>query len=96
MAGHVLTGAVVGWHLPVLVVGGRVERLIMSRNVVRVVVMMRGVAVGKVAGGFGQAVGIRSRKEWYRHKMSRKQLVSILGQRVVAGGGREVTPPHAL
>ena len=36
--------------------------------------MVRGVVVGKVAGGFEQAVGIRSRKEWFRHKVSRKQL----------------------
>ena len=35
-------------------------------------------------------MGIRSRKEWYRHKMSRKHLVGISGQRVHADGGREV------
>ena len=51
---------------------------------------MRRVAVGKEAGGFEQAVGIRSRKEWYRHKMSRKQLVGISGQRVQTDGGSEV------
>ena len=69
-----------------LVVDG--ERL--SRNGVRVVVMMRRVAVGKASGGFEQAVGIRNRKEWYRHKMSREQLVGISGLRVQADGGREV------
>ena len=46
--------------------------------------MMMRVAVGKAAGGFEQAVRIRSRKEWYRHKMGRWQLVGILGQRVHA------------
>ena len=61
----------------------------MSRNEVRVVMMMR-VAVGKAGGGFEQAVGIRSKKEWYRHKMSRMQLVGISGQRVQADGGRDV------
>ena len=35
----------------------------LNRNGVRVVVMMRRVAVGKATGGFEQAVGIRSRKE---------------------------------
>ena len=37
-------------------------------------------------------MGIRSRKEWYRHKMGRKQLVmvGISGQRVQADGGREM------
>ena len=39
------------------------------------VAMTRRVAVGKAAGGVEQTVGLRSRKEWYRHKMSRKQLV---------------------
>ena len=48
------------------------------------------VAVGKAAVGFGQAVAIRSREEWCRHKMSRKQPVGITGQRVQASGGREV------
>ena len=50
-------------------------------------------------GGSGQ--GIRrvqtgsgdqehGRKEWFRHKMSRKQLLGITGQKVQAGGGRGV------
>ena len=81
-------GAVVGWHLPVQVVGeGQVDRV-----GVRVVVMMKRVAVGRTAAGFDQAVGVRSRQEWYmyRYKMSRKQLVDISGQRVQADGGREV------
>ena len=37
-------------------------------------VVTRRVAMGTAAGGFEQAVGIRNRKDWYRHKMSRKQL----------------------
>ena len=41
---------------------------------------MRGVALGKEAGGFEQAVGIRSRKGWYTHKMGRGQLVGISGR----------------
>ena len=52
MAGHRLGGAVVGWHLPVLVV----DEKQMSRNGVRVVVMMKRVAVGKAEGGFEQAL----------------------------------------
>ena len=53
MTGHGLRGAVVGWYLPVLIV----DEKRLSRNGVRVVVMMRKVAMGKGAGGFGQAVG---------------------------------------
>ena len=39
-----------------------------------------------------EVVGIRSRREWQRHrdKMSRKQLVGTTGQKVQAGGGSEV------
>ena len=54
---------------------------------------MRRVVVGKAAGTFEQAVGIRSRKKWFRHKMSRKQLVGITGQKLQAGGGRKVLVP---
>ena len=43
-----------------------------------VVVMKKSVAVGRTAGGVDQAVGIRSRREWQRHKMSRGQLVGII------------------
>ena len=53
-------------------------------------VQMKRVAVGKTAGGVEQAVGIRCRQEWHRHRMSRGQLVSITGQRVQTDGGREV------
>jgi hypothetical protein len=77
---------VVGWYLPVLIV---VEEQMKSGGV-RVVVMMKRVAVGRTAGGIDQAVGIRSRREWQRHKMSRGQLVGITGQSVQADGGREV------
>ena len=62
----------------------------LGRNGVRVVTMTRRVAVGKAVGGHGQAVGTRSREEWYRHKIGRGQLVGITGQKVVAGGGRGV------
>ena len=52
--------------------------------------MMKGVALGRTAAGIDQAVGIRCRQEWHRHRMSRKQLVGITGQSVQADGGREV------
>ena len=62
----------------------------MKSGGVKVKVIMKRVAVGRAAGGFEQAVGIRCRQEWHRYKMSRKQLVGITGQRVQADGGREV------
>ena len=62
----------------------------MKSGGVRVVVMMKKVAVGRTAGGAEQAVGIRSRREWQRHKMGRRQLVGITGQRTQADGGKEV------
>ena len=52
--------------------------------------MMKRVAVDRTTGGFEQAVGIRSRQEWYKYKMNRKQLIGITGQRVQADGGNEV------
>ena len=70
VTGHGLRGAVVGWYLPIAM--QVVDEGKMNRSGVRVVVMMRRVAVGRSAGGFEQAVGIRSRQEWYRYKMSRK------------------------
>ena len=79
----------VGWYLPVLVV----DEEQMKSGGVRVVVMVKRVAVGRTAGGVDhndQAVGIRSRREWQRHKMSRGQLVGITGQSVQADGGKEV------
>ena len=57
---------------------------------VRLKVLMKKVAVGRTAGGFEQAVGIRCRQEWNRYWMSREQLVGITGQRVQADGGKEV------
>ena len=87
VAGHGLRGVVVGWYLPVLVVD---EEEMKKAGGVRVKVMMKKVAVGRTAGGFEQAVGIRCRQEWHRHKMSRRQLVNITGQRVQADGGSEV------
>ena len=55
VAGHGLRGAVVRWYLPVLVV----DEKRLSRGGVRLVVVGM-VAVGKAAGGFEQAVGVRS------------------------------------
>ena len=75
----------VGWYLLVLVVDGEQ----MQSGGVRVVVMTKSVAVGRTAGGTDQAVGIRCRQEWHRHKMNRKQLVGITGRmykQMVAGG----------
>ena len=86
VTGRVVGEAVVGWCLSVQVV----DEGKMNRSGVRVVAIMRRVAVGRPAGGFGQAVGIRSRQEWYRYKMSRKQLVDTTGQRVQADGGSGV------
>ena len=52
--------------------------------------MMKRVAVGRTAGGIDQTVGVRSRREWQRHKMRRKQLIGTTWQSVQADGGREV------
>ena len=87
VTGHGLRGAVVGWYLPVLVVD---EKQMKRVGGVRVVVLMKRVAVGRTAGGVEQAVGIRCRQEWCKHKMSREQLVGITGQRVQADGDKEV------
>ena len=48
----------------------------MYRGGVRVVVIMRRVAVGRTAGGFDLAVGVRSVRRWHRHKMSRGHKTS--------------------
>ena len=87
VAGHGLRGAVVGWYLPVVVVDG--EELEKAGGV-RVRVMMEEVVVGRTAGGFEQAVRIRCRQEWHTHRMSRSQLVEIIGQRVQADGSSGV------
>ena len=47
----------------------------MKSGGVRVVVMTKRVAVGRTARGVDQAVGIRCRRGWQRHKLSKKQLV---------------------
>ena len=87
VTGHGLRGAVVGWYLPVLVVD---ERKMKRVGGISVVVLMRRVVVGRTAGGVEQAVGIRGRQEWCKHRMSRGQLVGITGQRVQADGDKEV------
>jgi hypothetical protein len=87
VTGHGLRGAGVGWYLPVMVVD---EEKLKKVGGVRVRVRMKKVAVGRTAGGFEQAVGIRCRQEWCVHKMSRRQLVNITGQMVQADGGSEL------
>ena len=87
VSGHGQRGAVVGWYLPVMVVD---EEKLKKVGGVRVRVRMKKVAVGRTAGGFGQAVGIRCRQEWRVHKTSRRQLVDITGQMVQADGGSEL------
>ena len=59
----------------------------MSRNGVKVVMMMRRVAIGKSAGGYTQAIGTRSRRA---HNMGREQLVGTTWQMVLADGDMEV------
>ena len=54
-----MRGAVVEWYLPVLVYVVDEEQ--MKSGGVRVVVMMKRVAVVRTAGGFDQAMGIKSR-----------------------------------
>ena len=51
---------------------------------------MRRVAVGRSAGAYAQAVGVRSRKEWCTQTMNRKALVGITGKLVHADGQEEV------
>ena len=60
VGGGIRRGEVVGWYLPVKVVSEKA----LTRAGVRVVVQMRRVAVGRSAGAYAQAVGIRSRKEY--------------------------------
>ena len=79
--GHELRGAVVGWYLPVLVV----DEEQMKSGGVRVVVMMKKVAVGRTAGGVEQAVGIGCRQGWPRHRMSRG---AVGGHHRTKGAGR--------
>ena len=75
-----------GWYLPVKVVSEKA----LTRAGVRVVVQMRRVAVGRSAGAYAQAVGIRSRKEWCIQTMNRKVLVGITGRLIHADGQEEV------
>ena len=41
---------------------------------------MRRVAMSRSAGAYLEAVGIRCRREWCRHTISRKELVGITGR----------------
>ena len=62
----------------------------MKKERVKVVVLMKSVAIDRTARGVEPAVGTRCRQEWHRHKMSRGQLVGTTGQRVQADGDKEV------
>ena len=53
-------------------------------------VQMRRVAVGRSAGAYAQAVGIRSREERCTQTVNRKVLVGITGRLVHADGQEEV------
>ena len=86
VVGGIRKGEVVGWYLPVRVVSEKA----LTRAGVRVVVQMKRVAVGRSAGAYAQAVGIRSRKEWCIQTMSRKKMVGITGRLVHADGQEEV------
>ena len=46
--------------------------------------------MGRSAGAYTQAVGIRSRREWCRHTISRKELVGITGRLAHADEQEEV------
>ena len=46
------------------------------------------VAVGRTAGAYLQAVGVRSKKGWCRHTMGRQQLVEMTGRLAEAEMGR--------
>jgi hypothetical protein len=86
VAGGIGKGEVVGWYLPVRVVSEKA----LTRAGVRVVVQMKRVAVGRSAGAYAQAVGVRSRKEWCIQTMSRKMLVGTTGRLLHADGQEEV------
>jgi hypothetical protein len=86
VGGAIRRGEVVGWYLPVKVVSEKA----LTRAGVRVVVQTRRVAVGRSAGAYAQAVGVRSRKEWCIQTMDRKRLVGITGRLLHADGQEEV------
>ena len=87
MADRGIRREVVGWYLPVSVV----DEKALTRAGVRVVVQMRRVAVGRSAGAYTQAVGIRCRREWCKHTTSKRELVGMVGRLAQscrwAGGG---------
>ena len=82
--GHGLRGAVAGWCLPVQVV----DEEQMNRGGVRVVVIMRRVAVGRPAGGFDQAVWVRSTRGWHRHNWQDAGQGTASGHIRSEGAGR--------
>ena len=67
-----------------------VDEKALTRAGVRVVVQMRRVAVGRSAGTYTKAVGIRSRRERCRHTISREELVGITWRLVHAYEQEEV------
>ena len=69
--------------MPMLVV----DEVKMKRGGDKMKVIMEGVVVDRIAGGLEQAVGIRCRQEWHRHRMGREQLVGITGQKVQGAVG---------
>ena len=80
-----------GWYLPVQVV----KEKVLSGAGVKVVVQMKRVAVGRAPGGSKQAVGIRTRREWCRHSISREEVLGPLG--LVLGLPAPPAPPlHVL
>ena len=46
--------------------------------------------MGRTAGSYKQAVGIRGRAEWCQHTMERRQLVQITGGLTETDGQEEV------
>jgi len=74
------SGEVVGWFVPVVVVDEKASQR-------QVEVVMRRVAVGRVSGGYEQAVGLTSRREWCRYSMSKKELAGTVVLRQQEGGG---------
>ena len=67
-----------------------VDEKALSGAGVSVVVQMGRVAVGRSAGAYSQTVGIRSKSEWCRHTVNRRELVGITGRLVRADGQEEV------
>ena len=59
----------------------------LNREGVRVVVLMRRVAVGRTAGGFDQAIGVRNMQEGVAQAQDEQETAS---RHIRSDGGREV------